>query len=337
MTVFRFATCALFVIAFALGPNERAAFSAVPTFVPLSGELTDPNGIAIDDEVSVNFTLYPSETAQVAVWSETQSIDVWAGRFVVYLGASESLSTELLAGEHDLWLSIKVGGDSPMKRIPLGTVPFAAFAQYCGTVPTHTHHATDLSGIVPAGQKCKVGEVVVGFDDQGSALCEPIVAGSLPGGEYGGEDFALSGQNCPMGQVMTGISTFGLPVCTALPNTGGGGGGLTGSGTAKRVAQFTDATTLGPTIITQYNGKIGVNESYPSRTVEIKGDLEVTGDFYWGGNAFSTSSCLVVGSTSCSTACSKHKMSCYKAFRIDGDSVSTSCGQSGFKFCCCKN
>ena len=68
----------------------------------------------------------------------------------------------------------------------------------------------------------------------------------------------------------------------------------------------------------------------------MKGDLEVTGDFYWGGEAFSTSSCVVMGGTSCTTACSKHGMSCYKAFAIDGDSDKTTCSQSGFKFCCCK-
>ena len=315
-----------------------SAYATVPTFVPLQGELNDSSGLPIDDEVSINFTLYPSQSAPSAVWSETQSVNVWEGRFMVYLGASVPLSTELLSQEHDLWLAIKVGMDPPMERIPLGTVPFAAFAQFCGSVPAHNHEVTDVSGVVSAGQKCQIGQVVVGFDAQGKSICEPLPGGGPGGTTYNGEDFALSGKTCPPGQVMTGISTFGLPVCVDLPTVNnGGGGGFSGRGTAEKLVQFKDATTLGPSVITQYNNKIGINESYPSRTVEIKGDLEVTGDFYWGGNAFSSSSCLVVGSTSCSSACSKHNMSCYKAFRIDDDSNSTSCGQSGFKFCCCKN
>jgi len=323
---------------FGFSLSLSAVRAEVPTFVPLQGELSDSAGSPLEQEVSINFTLYPSQAGQVPVWSETQTVNVLMGRFLVYLGSTVPLSTKLLSQEHDLWLSIKVGMDSPMERIPLGTVPFAAFAQYCGSVPSHSHGGEDLTGVVTAGQKCQIGEVVVGFDNQGKSICEPQAGGGNGGGNYSGEDFALSGKSCPPGQVMTGISAFGMPLCMSLPgNNNNGGGGLSGNGTAKKLAQFTNATTLGPSVITQYNNKIGINESFPSRTVEIKGDLEVTGDFYWGGNAFSSSSCLVIGSTSCSSACSKHQMSCYKAFRMDGESDSTSCGQSGFKFCCCKN
>ena len=314
------------------------SWAAVPTFLPLQGELTDAAGESLDGPVTMSFSLYPSKTALAPVWTEMQVVDVEKGRFVVYLGTQAPLASELLSDHHDLWLSVTVENDSPMERVALGSVPFAAFAQYCGSAPDHSHGATDLAGVVAAGQKCQVGSVVVGFDGEGQAICEPIAGGGPGGGTYDGEDFAVSGTSCPPGQVMTGISTFGLPLCTDLPDANGGGnGGLSGGGSSKKLAQFTGPATLGDSIITQYNNKIGINESYPSRTVEIKGDLEVTGDFYWGGNNFTSSSCLVVGSTSCSSACSKHKMSCYKAMRIDEVSDSTSCGQSGFKFCCCKN
>ena len=100
---------------------------------------------------------------------------------------------------------------------------------------------------------------------------------------------------------------------------------------------FTSSDTLDDSVITQSSSKkIGINTTNPGSTLEVKGDLEVSGDFLWGGNGFSTSSCVVMGGTSCSTACSKHGMSCYKAMAIDQDSDSTSCSQSGFKFCCCK-
>ena len=100
---------------------------------------------------------------------------------------------------------------------------------------------------------------------------------------------------------------------------------------------YATASTLKPSIVTESSNKIGINTTTPGRTLEVKGDLEVTGDFYWGGEKFSTSSCVVMGGSSCSTACSKHGMSCYKAIAIDKDNDSTSCSQSGFKLCCCKN
>ena len=100
---------------------------------------------------------------------------------------------------------------------------------------------------------------------------------------------------------------------------------------------FTSSDTLDDSVITQSTtNKIGINTTNPGSTLEVNGDLEVSGDFLWGGNGFSTSSCIVMGGTGCSTACSKHGMSCYKAMAIDKDSTSTSCSQTGFKFCCCK-
>ena len=155
-----------------------------------------------------------------------------------------------------------------------------------------------------------------------------------------GGGYALSGQSCPFGQFVSGISAAGGLICEPAPSSGGGGAGdgvgIQGSGTAKRIPVFKNSDTLEDSMITEYNNKIGINITNPGRTLEVKGDLEVSGDFYGGGEAFSSSSCIVMGGTSCSSACSKHGMSCYKAMAIDKDSDSTSCSQSGFKFCCCK-
>ena len=313
-------------------------FADVPTFLPVQAHLTDDVGVAIDGELTMNFSLYESATAPQALWSESRPVDVLAGNFTVYLGEVSPLSMALIADHHTLWLAVKVGADPAMARIPIGTVPFAAYAARAGQVPAHVHGPEELQGVALAGTKCAVGQVVTGFDAAGSPICEPVAVEGGGGATYSGDDFAVSGQSCPPGQMMTGIGPTGLILCAPYPQgNGGNNGGIGGSGQDGRLALFAGATVLESSMVTQYNNRIGINENFPSRTVEIKGDLEVTGDFYWGGNAFSTSSCLVVGGTSCSSACSKHKMSCYKAFAIDKDSDSTSCSQSGFKFCCCRN
>jgi hypothetical protein len=314
--------------------------ASVPTVLPVQGYLSDAQGTPLTSDVSFVFTLYEDPVTSVPLWTEHQTLAIASGHFTAYLGASKPLALALVADHHGLWLSISVNNDPPMDRVQLGTAPYAAYAEFCGQAPEHTHSSETLSGVALSGQKCQVGEVVTGFDNTGKAICEPMVSGNGGDGKtYTGADFALSGQSCPAGQMMTGISGSGLIICAPVPqNDGGGGqGGFSGTGQAKKIALFSSPDTLTSSIVTQYNNKIGINESFPSRTVEIKGDLEVTGDFYWGGNSFSTSSCLVVGGTSCSSACSKHKMSCYKAFRVDGESNGTSCGQSGFKFCCCRN
>ena len=118
---------------------------------------------------------------------------------------------------------------------------------------------------------------------------------------------------------MSGINANGFPICTIVNGGAAGGGGLTGKGTTKRLAKWDSSDELGDSIITEYSNKIGVNDTTPSKTLDVNGDLQVSGDFFWGGKAFSTSSCIVIGGNSCSSACSAHKMTCYKAFSIDKD------------------
>lgn len=145
-------------------------------------------------------------------------------------------------------------------------------------------------------------------------------------------------QSCLSGQMVTGIDVEGKLICTPVAGAGSGNTGeISGQGLTNRLAKFSAASKLTHSIVSEYSNKIGINDTTPSRTLDVKGDLQVTGDFFWGGKSFSTSSCVVMGGTSCSSACSAHGMSCYKAMSIDKTSTSTSCSQSGFKFCCCRN
>ncbi len=340
-----------------------SARAEAPPYYPVQGVLTDAGGVPIDDSVTMHFALYESEASPDPMWSEQQVVDVEDGVFIAYLGYVEPLYAPFFMDNASLWLGITVGQDKEMSRVYLGSVPFAAYAERCGVAPVHSHPPQDVPGAVAGPQACPEGQSVTGFGGDGGALCAVISGGGTytgqdfalsgktcppntgmvgvdvagypvcgPAGNYSGADFALSGQDCPSGSVATGISYSGFLVCEPS-----GGGGLQGSGTNGRIPKFGSNNTLSNSIIHESSNKIGINDTSPSRTLDVKGDLQVTEDFYWGGNKFSSSSCLVVGGTSCFTACSQHSMSCYKAFRIDGESTSESCSQSGFKFCCCKN
>lgn len=335
-----------------------------PSFYPIQAYLTDAAGVPIDDAVEVQFALYYAAQGGLELWSETQTIYPEKGYFAAHLGFAEELDTSFFTDHSSLWLGIKVEDDQEMQRVFIGSVPFAAYAEHAGNAPLHGHDASEIAGVAKGGQTCQEGQVLIGFDDAGAPLCNPggtytgenfalsgktcgpglamtgidvagfpICAQMGGGGTYTGQDFALSGQNCPGDDVVTGVSSSGYLQC----DDAGGGSGLSGSGSNKKIAMFTSSDTLDDSIITQSSNKIGINDSSPSRTLDITGDLRVTKDFYWGGNKFSSSSCVVIGGSSCSSACSSHGMSCYKAFRIDGESTSTSCSQSGFKFCCCKD
>ncbi len=356
--------------------------AAAPALIPVTGYLTGADGTPTVAPVPIAFELFEAQTGGDALWTETQTVTPDSGAFTAYLGAVTDLDLGMFADRDNVWLAVAVDGDPPMERVRLGTVPWAAYAQDCGSVPEHTHEdgggpagdhshdADDLSGVALTGQSCPGGEVMTGIaltgglecglgqtysgldfalsgkqceDGQvmvgvsftGTPVCSAVDAAG--GVNYDGTDFALSGKVCPPGQVMTGIDGAGFPVCSALPGGGGGGGDIEGSGTTGRLPKFTGSKKLGNSILTESSNRIGINDTSPSRTLDVKGDLQVTGDFYWGGKKFTSSSCVVMGGTSCSSACGSHGMTCSKAFRIDGESTSTSCSQSGFKFCCCRN
>lgn len=334
--------------------------AGAPPFVPLQGYLTDTAGEPINGTVSATFAFYAAPEGGAPLWAETQTLIVDQGMFVVYLGFAEAIDLSFFIDQSNLWLGIKVEDDKEMQRVFLATVPFSAYAEHCGQVPTHTHESTQVLGIVKSGQLCPQGEVVSGFDSSGNVMC--AMAGG--GGTYTGANFALSNQYCPQNSAMTGIDHNGYPVCipaggtnlngkscygdevmTGIDGMGnlicesvsGGGDGLDGTGSSNYVAKFKDSDTLEKSIIYQSSNKIGINDTSPSQALDITGNLRVSGEIHWGGNKFTSSSCLVVGGSSCSSACSAHGMSCYKAFAIDKESTSTSCSQSGFKFCCCKD
>jgi hypothetical protein len=337
------------------------AWAEAPSFFPVQGFLTAKDGAPIDKEVSVLFAIYGAAQGGQKYWDEIQDVTPQDGHFTVFLGFVNPLDLSFFIDHGSLWLGITVGEDSEMQRIFLGSVPFAAYAEHCGTIPGHQHDLPDLKNVAKAGQLCSQGTLATGIDANGNLICSDAGGGPgnfalsgqycsannvmsgidlngypvcVPGaGMFSGADFAISNQQCYGDEVVTGISGSGAIIC----DPAGGSGGISGSGQNKRLALWKDSDELEESIVTESSSKIGINNTSPQQTLDVKGNLKVSGEIYWGGNKFTSSSCLVVGGSSCSSACSAHGMSCYKAFRIDGDSTSDSCSQSGFKFCCCKD
>lgn len=347
--------------------SSGPALAEPPAVLPLTGFLTDAGGLPIDGPTALRLSLYPAQAATQPLFAEEQEVDVDSGHLVAYVGAAEPLDPALVSGAADLWLGIAVEDDPEMQRIRLGSVPYALLAHTVAEVPPHLHAAADLDGVALAGKSCQPGQVVTGFDAKGFPVCglpqapsgggfakagqscppglymtgiDPdggLLCAPVPNTVYTGSDFALSGQSCGGDQVVVGISSFGGLLCGA----GGGAGGLTGSGQSNRLAKWKSADELEESIVTESFGKIGINKSSPSKTLDIQGDVHIDGqlivddEILWGGSKFTSSSCLVVGGSSCGSACSAHGMSCSKALSIDDPGQSTSCSQSGFKLCCC--
>src|SRR5262249_47591405 len=62
----------------------------------------------------------------------------------------------------------------------------------------------------------------------------------------------------------------------AAPGSGGGSGNVTGSGTAGQITKWTGSTTLGDSVLTEKDGKIGLATANPVSLLHILGSQRVT-------------------------------------------------------------
>jgi len=176
----RFISLALFCLLSSalLSPRLHAA---APPYLPIQGVLASTDGTPVDGEVNVEFAVYDSEVGVTPLWSETQRVLVEEGFFTAYLGEVTDMDLSMFRDNGDLWLGVTVGTDSEMPRVFLGSTPFSAYAEHCGSVPDHAHGYGDLTGSLPESalpsgtvlgeQGCTGTDKVVGIDLSGALVC----------------------------------------------------------------------------------------------------------------------------------------------------------------------
>jgi len=104
-----------FVVVLSLALLSTAALAEVPGQMNYQGTLTDSNGVAVDDIVSMTFRIYADSTGGSALWSETQSsVEVSDGIFNVLLGRVNALS-DMVFQNPTRWLGITLFDDPEMQ------------------------------------------------------------------------------------------------------------------------------------------------------------------------------------------------------------------------------
>jgi hypothetical protein len=98
---------------------------AIPSQIPFQGRLTDDLGNPINGIMNITFSLYDAETEGIAIWSETQAVNIENGLFSVKLGSLSPLSADDFS-DSERWIAIVVDADSEMTpRTKLASVPYA--------------------------------------------------------------------------------------------------------------------------------------------------------------------------------------------------------------------
>lgn len=110
-----------------------AAQAAAPPLIPVTGFLTDANGLPIDGTVDIDFKIYRATgPAQWSNGGQPITVDVFDGQFTAYLGSDAALDLALFRDNTSLFLGMAVEGAAEMQpRFELGSAPFAGYAKYC--------------------------------------------------------------------------------------------------------------------------------------------------------------------------------------------------------------
>lgn len=148
-TLFPTAPLLLAAIAWCTLASPAAAQNA-PGYIPVQGVLAADDGTPRDGSFTLEFRLYGQEPDGNAFYAESQDVLVEQGFFTAYLGdgtpadlgdgtTSPEFQLASLSERADgiVFLGVTVGEAAELSpRVQLGSVPFAAVAQYCADAAT---------------------------------------------------------------------------------------------------------------------------------------------------------------------------------------------------------
>jgi hypothetical protein len=105
--------------------NSNIRNNNIPGQIPFQGRLADDLGNPINGIMNITFSLYEAETAGIALWSETQAVNIENGLFSLKLGSLSPLSADDFS-DSERWIGIVVDADSEMSpRTKIASVPYA--------------------------------------------------------------------------------------------------------------------------------------------------------------------------------------------------------------------
>ena len=235
--------------------SASQALADAPAIVPVQGFLTDSDGAPVAGPHRLTFILYDAESDGRALYTDDRrSVEIERGQFVAYLGGEgDALDLALFRDNGGLWLEITVDGtDVIQPRTYLGSVPYAAYAQYCGDAST-------LGGLSAAD----VSSTFV--DADGDTMTGDLsVEGDVSvGGKIASDKFSQNRMSLP--GALPVQHTFSSSGGTLLVMVSGSGWANVVGGIAATVSL--DGTELGT--LTTFTNETGSHKAFPSQSFVV--------------------------------------------------------------------
>lgn len=260
---------ALVVVAGVATASGAMAQGVAPAVLPMQGYLTDGGGAPVDGSTDLTVNLYDGQLSSTVLYGEDQSVMVDAGNFTAYVGdgtpSAGALDMAIFRDNSDVWVGITIGSGTELPRFQLGSVPYAAFAQYSNSAG----NATQLGGVDPSSYQnrvtgaCGAGEAITAIAANGTVTCATVGditgvtagVGIMGGGTSGDVTLNINPAvvqsrvtgTCPVGQAITAIAVGGTVTCAASGGDITGvtaGTGLTGGGATGTVTLNADPAYL---------------------------------------------------------------------------------------------
>jgi photosystem II stability/assembly factor-like uncharacterized protein len=164
------------IVAIVLSLGLGSGFAAAPSTLGYQGRLTQ-NGLAVNGNVSVVFSLYAAASAGTALWTETQNVTVTNGLYSVVLGkTTPPIPANLFT--QALWMGVKIGSDAEMTpRQELTSTPYSEQAKVADTATTASSLTGSISGSQITGQ---ISQATIAGTQVTGTLSNVTVPGTAP-------------------------------------------------------------------------------------------------------------------------------------------------------------
>lgn len=213
------------------------AVAEAPPIIPFQGFLTDAEGTPRDGDVVVEITLYDAAVDGNVLYTESQVIEADAGYFTAELGLGDALDLAIFRDNGEVWAEVVVDDEALDPRIQLGTVPYAAWAEWAADAATLDGRTADELAATDWGDVTGIPAELTDGDDVGPTY-DAGAGLTLTDGTFAVDGTAVQlrlSDSCAGGEFLQGVAADGTVSCGTPADsdtTYTAGGGLTLSGNA---------------------------------------------------------------------------------------------------------